>query len=79
MVTCFARSTEAVTWAREQAGLTRAQVAEKLGVTAGLISEIEKGTRNAPPARIRQLAEIFNCPKVVLERKRHAAAARCTR
>ena len=66
---------EAVTWAREQAGLTRAQVAEALGVSAGLISEIEKGTRNATPARIRQLAAVFNCPKVVLERKKYAPGA----
>jgi transcriptional regulator with XRE-family HTH domain len=66
---------EAVTWAREQAGLTRAQVAAMLGVSAGLISEIEKGTRNAPPARIKQLAEALNCPRVVLERKRHAAVS----
>ncbi len=66
---------EAVTWAREKAGLTRAQVARMIGVSAGLISEIEQGTRNATPARIQQLATVFNCPVVVLERKRAAKAA----
>lgn len=63
---------EAVAWARERAGLTRAALAEMIGVSAGLITEIEKGTRNATPARIRQLAEALNCPVVVLERKRYA-------
>jgi transcriptional regulator with XRE-family HTH domain len=65
----------ALTWAREQAGLTRAALAEKIGVSAGLISEYEKGTRNAPPARIKQLASALNCPRVVLERKRLEVAA----
>jgi transcriptional regulator with XRE-family HTH domain len=60
----------AVTWARERAGLTRAQLAARIGVSAGLISEIEKGTRNATPARILAIAEALNCPVVVLERKR---------
>ena len=68
----------AVTWAREKAGLTRAQVAAQLGVSAGLISEIEKGTRNATPARLQQLAEVFNCPVVVLERKRYATCSKAT-
>jgi transcriptional regulator with XRE-family HTH domain len=66
---------EAVAWAREKAGLTRAALAEMIGVSAGLISEIEKGTRNATPARIRQLAEALNCPVVVLERKRYCPKA----
>lgn len=68
---------EAVAWAREKAGLTRAQVAQMIGVSAGLISEIEKGTRNATPQRLQQLAEAFNCPVVFLERKRHAGC--CTK
>jgi transcriptional regulator with XRE-family HTH domain len=62
---------EAVTWAREQAGLTRDAVAKQLGRSPSLITEIEKGTRNATPAMIIKLAEIFNCPRVVLERKKH--------
>jgi transcriptional regulator with XRE-family HTH domain len=65
---------EAVTWARRKAGLTRAQLAARIGVSAGLVSEIEKGTRNATPARIRDIAEALNCPAVFLERKRTAAA-----
>lgn len=66
---------EAVAYARKQAGLTRAEVARRLGVSPGLISEIEKGTRNATPARIQQLATILNCPRVILERKQHATVS----
>ena len=66
---------EALAWAREQAGLTRAALARAIGVSAGLISEYEKGTRNAGPARIKQLAGALNCPRVVLERKRYEEAA----
>lgn len=64
---------EAVTYAREKAGLTRTQLAELCGVTVSLISEIEKGTRNATPAMIQKLALALNCPIVVLERKRAAS------
>lgn len=61
---------EAVAYARGQAGLTQTQLAQMCGVTQGLISEIEKGTRNATPATIRKLAVALNCPRVILERKR---------
>lgn len=64
---------QAVTYAREQAGLTRTRLAEMCGVTVSLISEIEKGTRNATPAMIRKMAAALNCPVVVLERKRAAS------
>jgi transcriptional regulator with XRE-family HTH domain len=60
----------AVTYAREQAGLTKSALAQRCGVSLSLISEIEAGTRNATPAMIRKLAEVLNCPRVVLERKR---------
>jgi transcriptional regulator with XRE-family HTH domain len=61
---------EAVTWAREKSGLTRAAVAAQLGVRPSLVTEIENGTRNCTPANLIRLAEILNCPVVVLERKR---------
>ncbi|WP_395110279.1 helix-turn-helix domain-containing protein [Actinomadura sp. SCN-SB] len=61
---------EAVTYAREQAGLTKTQLAAACGVALSLISEIESGTRNATPSMIRKLADALNCPPVVLERKR---------
>lgn len=61
---------EAVTWARERSGLTKTDVARELGVAVSLISQIESGTRNATPAMLIKLARVFNCPRVVLERKR---------
>jgi transcriptional regulator with XRE-family HTH domain len=61
----------AVRYARERAGLTKTQVAAACGVSLSLISEIEAGTRNATPAMIIKLANVLNCPRVVLERKRN--------
>jgi transcriptional regulator with XRE-family HTH domain len=61
---------EAVTYAREQAGLTQAALAECIGISFQLMSDIERGYRNATPATIKKLAEALNCPRVVLERKR---------
>ena len=69
---------EAVTYAREQAGLTQTQLAEMCGVTRSLICEIEAGTRNATPAMIRKLAAALNCPRVILERKREPEASPTT-
>lgn len=60
---------EAVTYAREQAGLTRTELAARCDVSLSLISEIEGGTRNATPEMIKKLAAALNCPRVVLERK----------
>lgn len=66
----------AVTYAREQAGLTKTQLAQACGVALSLISEIESGTRNATPAMLIKLADILNCPRVVLERKRSSENGR---
>lgn len=64
---------EAVTWARKKAGLNRRQLADRVGCKPSLITEIEKGTRNAHPAMLLKLAAALNCPVVVLERKRDVA------
>ena len=37
------------------------------------LSEIEAGTRNAPPHRLRRIAEVLDCPVSMLERKRAAS------
>ena len=66
---------EAVTWAREQAGLTRRALAERIGISQQLMSEIESGWRSATPANLNKLAAALNCPRVVLERKRHQPTA----
>ena len=69
----------AVTYARERAGLTKTRLAQACGVSLSLISEIESGTRNATPAMLIKLAEALNCPRVVLERKRHRDIAHAKR
>ncbi|HEU5158662.1 MAG TPA: helix-turn-helix transcriptional regulator [Streptosporangiaceae bacterium] len=66
----------AVTYAREQAGLTKTELARRCGVSVSLISEIEAGTRNATPQMIRRLAAVLNCPRVVLERRRTTSPPR---
>jgi transcriptional regulator with XRE-family HTH domain len=67
---------EAVTFARERAGLTKTDLAKRLGVSLALISQIEStgpNARNAKPAMLRRIAEELNCPVVFLERKRYPA------
>lgn len=48
---------ERVTQAREAAGLTRTRLAQIVGCSLSLISEIESGTRNARAPRLRAIAE----------------------
>ncbi|GAA0402547.1 hypothetical protein GCM10009530_63110 [Microbispora corallina] len=57
-----------VTAARKQAGFTKRETARRIGVVESLISEIEKGTRNATPPRLRQLADLFGCAVTELQR-----------
>jgi transcriptional regulator with XRE-family HTH domain len=64
---------EAVAYALRQSGLTQKEFASRLGKSQSLISEILKGTRNATPALIGDMARVLNCPRVVLESKRHVA------
>jgi transcriptional regulator with XRE-family HTH domain len=66
---------EAVKYARDKAGLTQQQLADLVGVSRTLITEIENGTRNATPIVIAKLATAMNCPRVILERKREPKTA----
>jgi transcriptional regulator with XRE-family HTH domain len=65
---------EAVTWAREKAGLTKRALADQVGISEQLMGEIESGWRSATPANLVKIAEALNCPLVVLERKRSVGA-----
>jgi transcriptional regulator with XRE-family HTH domain len=67
---------DAVKRARERTGLTRTEVARQLGVSLSLISEIEKGTRNATPAMILRLSDLLNCAPDTLRRRRLDARQR---
>ena len=60
---------ESLVWARKQAGFTQKQVAEKLGISASHMSEIESGTRNLTPGNLKVAAKVLNCPRAVLVAK----------
>jgi DNA-binding XRE family transcriptional regulator len=61
---------QAITWAREKAGLTKRALAQRIGVSEQLVGEVESGRRSATPANLARIADALNCPVVVLERKR---------
>lgn len=54
-------SPEAVTRARENAGLTQKALAKKLGISFQLMCDIEAGRRNANPDRLRAMSRVFGC------------------
>lgn len=60
---------KAVTFAREKSGLTKRALAEKVGISEQLMGEIESGWRSAVPANLARIAEVLNCPVVLLESK----------
>lgn len=66
---------EAVTWARQKAGLTKRALADQVGISEQLMGEIESGWRSATPANLIKIAAALNCPLVVLERKHPAATS----
>jgi transcriptional regulator with XRE-family HTH domain len=63
---------EALVWARKAKAWRQRELAEKVGISISHMSEIESGSRNAPPHLLQKLAEALNCPVSVLERKRAA-------
>jgi transcriptional regulator with XRE-family HTH domain len=60
----------AVRRARQRVGLTQDALAKAVGVSPSLMSEIEKGTRNATQATILRLAEVLECDPDSLRRRR---------
>jgi len=58
-----------VAWVREARHLTRAQVAVAIGKAPSLITEIEKGTRNATPEVLAGIADFLGCPISLIERR----------
>lgn len=64
---------EAVRYARDNAGLPLSEAARRIGKSPQLLADIEAGRRNATPAVLKAMAEVYNCPRVVLERKRWTA------
>lgn len=64
---------EAVVYARKKAGYSQAAAAKELKISGPYLSQIESGVRNAGPALLKKMSEVYNCPVVVLERKRAVA------
>lgn len=63
----FDHNPEAVTKARDAAGLTKYALAKQLGCARSLITEIEGGTRNANPDLLERIAKVLACPASELE------------
>lgn len=61
----------ALRYALDNSGLSQVQFAAALSPprAQSYISEILKGTRNANPALLRDMARVLNCPIVVLQAK----------
>ncbi|CAM5482055.1 MULTISPECIES: helix-turn-helix domain-containing protein [Streptomyces] len=57
----FQHSPEAVRSARENAALSQKALAEKCGISAQLLCDIEAGRRNATPNRLRAMARVLGC------------------
>lgn len=60
---------EGVSYARQQAALTKRALAEALGISEQLMCDIEAGRRNAAPELMERMAGRLGCPLVVLQAK----------
>lgn len=49
-------------WCRHSRGLTQKEVADQLGISAGVYKELEAGTKNIPAELAHQLAELYGIP-----------------
>ncbi|WP_405961185.1 helix-turn-helix domain-containing protein [Streptomyces sp. NBC_00024] len=63
----FHHSPEAVTRARENAGLTQAALAGQAGFSIQLMCDIEAGRRNATPEKLRAMAAVLKCAAADLQ------------
>lgn len=68
----------AVRQARIARDLTQVALADKLDITQGYLSEIERGSRSAPPELLERIAQVLTCPVASLQRRRPLACPSCT-
>lgn len=68
-------SPDGVKFALDRSGFTQREFAGKLNKSESYVSEILKGTRNANPKLLLEMARVLNCPVVILEAKREVGAA----
>lgn len=57
----------AITEARENAGLSKAELARRIGVGRSLMTEMEAGTRNATEQNLSKIARALGCPLADLQ------------
>lgn len=48
--------------ARKKAGLSQAEVAEKLGISSAAVCQWETGKTMPDPRKLPKIAELLNCP-----------------
>jgi transcriptional regulator with XRE-family HTH domain len=60
-------SPEAIRWVRRQRGWRQSDLARASGLSVSTISGLENGSRNVGPLVLAKLAEVLECPQVVLE------------
>lgn len=66
-------SPEGLAYALRQSGLTQRQLAAEADISTSYLNEILKGKRSANQQILRQIAQVLNCPVVILESKIEAA------
>ena len=64
----YRRLTAALRRARDEAELTQAQVAEKLGVYASFVSKVESGERRVDVIELAQFCKVYGVELVALLR-----------
>jgi transcriptional regulator with XRE-family HTH domain len=64
-----------ITWARGLAGLTKRQLADRVGISEQLMGEIESGWRSATRENLVKIAAALGCPFVSVFERREAESA----
>lgn len=60
-------SPAALRWTRDAKGLRQRELANALGISRSYLSELECGTRSAPPHLLIKIAAYLRCPVTMLE------------
>ena len=65
---------DALTVIRERSGLSKTDLADRVGIDRTLVHRLENGERNGTPVVIRKLADALNCPLMALISEGEVAA-----
>jgi transcriptional regulator with XRE-family HTH domain len=65
-----------VTFARVKSGKSKQELAESLGISKQFMGDIEAGRRNADLELLKRMADVLDCPLVVLQAKRETTRER---